>query len=545
MGHGSSRQHRDGGGEEEDGGRGGSQEGGRRRSGYVVHQPSHQPRSSHPPPGSSSLRPPPPPILPAPAPGPAPGPAPVPAPGSRHAVRSSSEPSTAGRGRYPYAYAPPSNGRSRGQPYPQQQVFVPYGGMMYSMPPYGGGGARGHPQFVMRVPPEAMHQHRGRPPAHFLQHGGNPMNPGMPYYPGFIPARPPPQPRVTAPPPRMEQTETIKNYVSLNKKSLRLEHVESEPSSFILSFTVDAEKDFLVLISFVALAARDEMGKIHFPPIRGVEDHSFMQFGAGLGQRINFSILPMDVRQFPSDLVFVEKEHWKGVTKFPVVIELQPIPDQGKAGGIPGESERDHDHFDASAGSPPPHPPPELSSQFTFCTLIKNTLPTTTSKETDPSPSDSETSIGIAVIKQSISVRNRLYELQEIYGMDDEVDVKKAPSGSSEESGGAVRDEDEASMSEKSEKDDMGKGEGKDEVDELSKEEEGTEGGATTKATTTSLSEESVCVICLTEKRDTTVFPCRHMCLCSECAGQLRYRDNRCPICRARASPTFFITAFV
>ncbi|KAJ6825064.1 putative E3 ubiquitin-protein ligase LOG2 [Iris pallida] len=40
------------------------------------------------------------------------------------------------------------------------------------------------------------------------------------------------------------------------------------------------------------------------------------------------------------------------------------------------------------------------------------------------------------------------------------------------------------------------------------------------------------CVICLSEPRDTTVLPCRHMCMCSACAQVLRYQSNRCPICR-------------
>ncbi|KAG8088225.1 hypothetical protein GUJ93_ZPchr0010g10953 [Zizania palustris] len=40
------------------------------------------------------------------------------------------------------------------------------------------------------------------------------------------------------------------------------------------------------------------------------------------------------------------------------------------------------------------------------------------------------------------------------------------------------------------------------------------------------------CVVCLSEPRDTTVLPCRHMCMCSECAKVLRYQTNRCPICR-------------
>ncbi|CAM6058108.1 unnamed protein product [Sphagnum tenellum] len=42
------------------------------------------------------------------------------------------------------------------------------------------------------------------------------------------------------------------------------------------------------------------------------------------------------------------------------------------------------------------------------------------------------------------------------------------------------------------------------------------------------------CVICLSKPRDTVVLPCRHMCMCSDCAKVLRYQTNRCPICEAR-----------
>ncbi|PON80172.1 43kDa postsynaptic protein [Parasponia andersonii] len=40
------------------------------------------------------------------------------------------------------------------------------------------------------------------------------------------------------------------------------------------------------------------------------------------------------------------------------------------------------------------------------------------------------------------------------------------------------------------------------------------------------------CVICMTEPKDTFVVPCRHMCMCSECAKELRLQSNKCPICR-------------
>ncbi|XVF06142.1 hypothetical protein REPUB_Repub06bG0022000 [Reevesia pubescens] len=40
------------------------------------------------------------------------------------------------------------------------------------------------------------------------------------------------------------------------------------------------------------------------------------------------------------------------------------------------------------------------------------------------------------------------------------------------------------------------------------------------------------CVICITEPKDTAVLPCRHLCMCSECAKQLRLQSKRCPVCR-------------
>jgi E3 ubiquitin-protein ligase MGRN1 len=44
------------------------------------------------------------------------------------------------------------------------------------------------------------------------------------------------------------------------------------------------------------------------------------------------------------------------------------------------------------------------------------------------------------------------------------------------------------------------------------------------------------CVICLSEPRDTTVLPCRHLCLCARCAEVLRANSRRCPICRQPVS---------
>ena len=50
------------------------------------------------------------------------------------------------------------------------------------------------------------------------------------------------------------------------------------------------------------------------------------------------------------------------------------------------------------------------------------------------------------------------------------------------------------------------------------------------------------CVICMTEPRDTTVLPCRHMCMCCDCARQLRVQSNKCPICRTSIASLLQIT---
>jgi len=50
------------------------------------------------------------------------------------------------------------------------------------------------------------------------------------------------------------------------------------------------------------------------------------------------------------------------------------------------------------------------------------------------------------------------------------------------------------------------------------------------------------CVICMSEPRDTTLLPCRHMCLCHDCAQMLRTQTNKCPICRTQVKSLLEIT---
>ncbi len=45
----------------------------------------------------------------------------------------------------------------------------------------------------------------------------------------------------------------------------------------------------------------------------------------------------------------------------------------------------------------------------------------------------------------------------------------------------------------------------------------------------------SECVVCLTNKRELAILPCRHMCVCRACAAEcIQSQDSRCPICRNR-----------
>ncbi|KAK6030236.1 zinc finger, C3HC4 type [Ostertagia ostertagi] len=41
------------------------------------------------------------------------------------------------------------------------------------------------------------------------------------------------------------------------------------------------------------------------------------------------------------------------------------------------------------------------------------------------------------------------------------------------------------------------------------------------------------CIICMSDIRDTVILPCRHLCICNNCADTLRYKLNNCPICRS------------
>lgn len=101
-------------------------------------------------------------------------------------------------------------------------------------------------------------------------------------------------------------------------------------------------------------------------------------------------------------------------------------------------------------------------------------------------PSNSRNEISLSVLKQKIKFNGKCYELQEIFGINE---AKKSNDSTKNEQNCDKEQYDESD-------------------------------------------EGSLCIICLSEPRTLTVIPCRHMCLCEECADALRKQSNTCPVCR-------------
>lgn len=151
----------------------------------------------------------------------------------------------------------------------------------------------------------------------------------------------------------------------------------------------------------------------------------------------------------------------------------------------------------------------DVQSQITLATLLV------------PADQDGETMYRISVLRQMILVEDEIYELQDIYGLESASASSSiassrpsaAPSYSSsrvapmDDGTGATNDATEAGA-----------------MMEVNQEHDDDE----------DLDDNSECVICLSEPRDTTILPCRHMCLCHGCAESIRSQTNMCPICRTK-----------
>jgi len=143
----------------------------------------------------------------------------------------------------------------------------------------------------------------------------------------------------------------------------------------------------------------------------------------------------------------------------------------------------------SSSSAPPLH----VQYQATYCSFI---------------PVNART-VDCRVLKQKIQVDGYSYELQEIYGLE-----PKQASSTTSVVPAATAD----TLPPNAQKDASGR-------------------IASPVVDTASASpvppQTQECVVCLNNPRDTTILPCRHMCLCHECADILRTQTNRCPVCRS------------
>ena len=281
----------------------------------------------------------------------------------------------------------------------------------------------------------------------------------------------------------MQKTVTIRNDVNLKKNSMRLTRVSEASAKFRLEFVFDASTECTVSVHFAALELTKPDGSFSFGPLFPVSSPPKEVRGKGLGQSfLSADTHPLDTTMYsPDDLAYNPS-----VGRFPLIICLE-------------------------AGSPSSPTCSAVSSQTTFANIvhapsgggdfhvvplkqkIQVCWPTTVTTlcsgrafgsqiVTRHLPAPISTlylkAKKITCILRPPQVGTTSYELQEIFGIDGQ---GGSPAGEVEE------------------------------VDPTNTRE---------------------CVICMTQPRDTTVLPCRHMCMCSECAKVLRIQSNKCPICR-------------
>lgn len=244
--------------------------------------------------------------------------------------------------------------------------------------------------------------------------------------------------------PRVQQTVPIHNNVNLKKASVTLRSDPLNSSLLFLDFVVDAAQDFVVVVH-VAVSERRLPDGPHFHPRRGRSPLLSAAFEKGTGVKFAHPHgAPLIVAEYGEDVLFASCSR---CDIWPIVIEVR-IADSAS----------------------------RVRCQCSYLTLTRSGAP----------PGE----IGIRALRQSIQVDDKMFNLQEIYGIDRR--ISDTSSGSECSSAGEVS--------------------------------------------------SSSCVICLSSRRDTTVLPCRHMCLCSECARELRFQTDRCPMCRCAIESLMQIT---
>jgi E3 ubiquitin-protein ligase MGRN1 len=319
-----------------------------------------------------------------------------------------------------------------------------------------------------------------------------------------------PQRAQIAPPPQVQNTRTIRSDINLKKESLQIELIEGT-SKLSLSFVVDSCRSVRVEVYFCAVenssawTRSSSAGQERFLPLRTADTVTRIM-PPGLGQRFAMQegeYLDLTAYECPAELTVSKGD------RFPIIIHLTCINDDGTEISEANGSNRPPDFSvgsskAAESSSYKSHAGDKSRSSIASLVLSQTTF-AAFSFDGDSRPD------GVKALKQKIEVGHTRYVLQEIYGLD--ASAAAALSRTQQEtdpSSSSILNQNTAS--------------GDVALDDVKVESE--------YSATSDDDGMSECVICMTEPRDTTVLNCRHMCLCHKCADELRFKSNKCPICR-------------
>ncbi|CAI5495606.1 unnamed protein product [Closterium sp. Naga37s-1] len=423
------------------------------------------------------------------------------------------------------------------QYYPPVPYSVPAGAVPqapYGHAPYPYGYAY-HPQAGGGVPPSPWQHnpHYPPPPPAAPWYGGYPGHAPPPYQVPVPPMMPVPPPPVVAEP---QQAVTIRNEVNVKRSSLRLLRDPADPSKHLVAFTFDATVSGSVS---VFIAAQEGEGCSFRGVYQQVHTPTVVRFPKGLGQKF------VQASGTGVDLSCIPEEHLFRVSGpspvYPLVIRTRVEPKSSKSAtvaspissgssgvsnvqsGAPASASSSEpcsagsSHGVESCDSDPGAPlPTSVQSQMTYAVFEKAAV-TRTEKEGEGESAEGGKGKGtgelpglfvVRPVKQKIWVDGTSYEVQ--------VRARVGPILS------WLHDSTPLDLLL---------------INFPSLHSPTTHPCMYITTTLTSPSPPlpptySSSLHCCLGWLDTTVLPCRHMCMCADCAKVLRYQTNKCPICR-------------
>ncbi|EER01826.1 mahogunin, putative [Perkinsus marinus ATCC 50983] len=300
--------------------------------------------------------------------------------------------------------------------------------------------------------------------------------------------------------PEIKQTCVVKNPCNLRKDTIKfIEDGTNTPPK--LCFMVDTTTPCTVRLHYFVVGDASSH-TTDIPEIKGVRTYTYDLPHAGLRQKIitNDEVQRIDRRQ-PLPAGWSSTAYTKGSHRYPAVVEIM------------SKSNSNGNSKDIIC-----------TGQLTYLSF--------------PPVEGTELMMNVKVLKQRVLFSTQAYDMHDIYGIEapqsavhevveqigDTVEGKivkgggNSPSSSSEEE--SINGEAAPSPSHPS------PGHYDDEADAMASE----------------------CVICLSEARTTVVLPCRHMCLCNDCAVRVQeanpgHVSAKCPICRQPVTSMLQIAA--